>query len=304
MVNSPIAVLKESKLDFAKMVQTAPSSFFEPFLQKSKSNSDKEQYPVLLTLPGMKEFTDKIGFSDQAMKYFEVVNKKYYNGFAVDYDTMSDSKGVLGSTVETWVKGIVDDYPVYLQRKIQAELEANGTWVDGAAFFVATRANYLDTGDNVINNLATGTLSSAYTYATFSNDFQLAYNQMAAMKDKNNNPFNPDMSSITCIVPSHMKFIAEYVLGSNMGLVYSSGTISNQFAGQAKVVVNTFQSASNNDWYFVNDKSPFKPILVQEREAPKWNYEDDFESQLHKYSFTTRFAVKLLSPFGIVKVNN
>jgi hypothetical protein len=303
MFNSPIAVMKGARVTLADLIKSNPSTIFDSFVTKGTSKSDKELFPVFLSRQGMRKFTDKISFQDQIMKYMEVINETWYNGFEIGFDTMSDSQETMGQLVKTYCMGLADDYLVEKDMNLNAVLSANGNWIDGSAFFVTSRSNF-DTGSNTINNLQTGTLSSAYTYATLTNDFTLAINAMAAMKDRTNKPMNPDLSDLTAIIPTQMREIFDYTFGDKMQLVYSSGTINNQYAGRVKIVLNPFQATTDNDWYLVNNKATFKPFYLQDREGVTWDQEDDKITRQHRFSFTVRYGAKLLNPFCIQKINN
>lgn len=303
MFNTPIAVMKGAKVALADLIKSSGSPIFDPFVTKGTSKSNKELFPVFLTRQGMRKFTDKISFQDQVMKYLEVINDTWYNGFDIDFDTLSDSQEYMGQLIKSYCTGLAEDYNLEKDKNLNAVLYANGNWLDGTAFFATSRSN-LDTGSNTINNLQTGTLSTAYTYSTLTNDFTLAINAMSAMKDKGDKPYNPDLSDVTAIIPSQMRSIFEYTFSDKMPLIYNSATQSNQFAGQCKFVINPYQSTSDNDWYLVNNKASFKPFFVQEREGIDWTQDDDKEIRKHKFYFTVRYGVKLLNPFAIQKINN
>lgn len=303
MFNSAISLMKGAKLEFANLLQTQQIQILKPFTTEGTSKSDKEKFPIFLTRSGMKRFSDKISFQDQVMKYMEVPNEKYYNGFDVDFDTMNDSQEYLNNLVKTYATGIAEDYSTEVDMYLNALLAANGTWIDSTAFFATSRPN-LDTGSNTINNLVTGTLSSAYTYATITADVASAIALLAAMKDKNNKPYNPDTSDITFLIPSQHSNIAEYSFKDSMTLIYSTATQSNQYAGRVKIVTNNYQTNTDNDCYIINNKAAFKPIYFQNRQGIEWDNEEDKIAQQYRVWFTTRYGAKLLNPFSIVKINN
>lgn len=303
MFNSPQAILKGAKVKFTELLATKDIKIFDSFTEIDSSKNKDENYPIFMTMQGLKQFIDKISFADTKMKNLNVVNYTYYDGFEIDFDTMSDSEEYLGKLVNNYCQGLAALYAPFKSDKINTLLAANGNWVDGTAFFATSRSN-LDTGSNTFNNLQTGTLSSAYTYATASNDFALALAGLRSIKDKNGVPLNPDMSDLVCLIPSQHEAIFEYMLKETQTLVYSSGTISNQYAGRAKIVVNPFQSTSDNDWYLINMKAPFKPFFVQERQGVNWTYNEDKIVRRHQYYFDVRFGAALLNPAAIQKVNN
>lgn len=303
MFNSPISVMKGTKLEFLKLIQTDPISVFNEFIKENPSKSNKELYPIFMLLPGIKQFLDRIGFSDSQMKYFSVENSTFYNGFDMDFDIFDDSKETMGNSVKDFAMGMADKYKIFKDAKSQALLEANANAFDGTAFFATSRPN-IDTGSNTINNLQTGTLSTAYTYSTLTNDYNLAEAAMYAEKDSDNLPFNPIIDPVA-LIPTHMKNIFETTFGSEMNLIYDgSAQVNNPYAGRLKIIVNPFQAATNDDWYYINAKNAFKPILFQNRENMAWEYNEDKKRRVHEWWYTFRMGYALLNPFAIQKIDN
>lgn len=301
MFNSPIAVMKGVKIDFLRLLKTNPQAVLNKFTKEVQSKSNIEKYPIFLTLPGIREFLDEIGFGDSGMKKVEVTNHTYYSGFDMDFDTYDDSQETMGSAVKDIAKGMSDKYTVFRDQKIQALLEANPTIWDDTAFFSTTRSN-LDTGDNVINNLMTG--NGVDTFAHFTTDFVAAKAAMAAMKDKDNIPFNP-VKDLVVLVPDHVEDLAETVLGAGSKRAYNgTAEIDNIYAGKAKIIVNPYQDAGDNDWYLINMNATYPPFFVQNRENLKWEYEKDKKHRKHEWWYTFRLGMALINPFAIIKINN
>ncbi len=303
MYNSANALLKGIKSEFIQMLAIAPNSVYDPFINRTKSNSDNEKYWIPESLPGIKEWLDERHFTDFTDESLTVKNKSWDNGIRVDRDTLDDSREYLGGNLENWVKMLVDTYKDFPDELCQSLLTANSVAFDNTAFFSTSRTN-LDTGSNTINNLITGTSSSTYSLAEFEADYKSAKTALLSMRDKNDRPFNKK-PKLVAFVPAHMEDVAKVLLAARQELIYVSSVQSNLYAGDAEVIVNYEQTSStDNDWYLINVASTFKPFVIQERKSPEWEVWDDTKFKYIDYGFYFRMGYNFLNPMSAVKVNN
>jgi len=303
MYNSAKALLKGIKAEFSQMLQVAPESVYDPFINRVKSNSDNEKYWIPEAMPAIKEWLDQRHFTDMTDESLTVYNKSWDNGIRVNRDTLEDSREYLGGNLENWIKLLVNTYKDFPDELCQSLLTANGTAFDGTAFFSTSRSN-LDTGSNTINNLLTGTSSSTYSLAEFEANYKSAKTALLSMRDKNNRPFNKN-AKLVAFVPAHMEDVAKVLLAARQELIYVSSLQSNLYAGDAEVVVNYEQTTStDNDWYLINVGATFKPFVIQDRKAPEWEYWDDTKNKYIDYGFYFRMGYQYLNPLSIIKVNN
>ena len=300
--NSPKALLKGIKADFSRLFAIEPAPVFDTVITRVKSNSDEEKYWIPESLPGVKEWKDNRHFGDFGDKYMKVTNFDWDNGLKVERNTINDSREYLGGNVEAWVKMLTNETKQFPDELCNILLAANSNAFDGTAMFATSRPN-IDTGSNTINNLLTGTSSSTYSLSEFKADFASAKSALMGFKDKGNKPFNKN-PRFAVIVPAHMEDIAETLLAERQQLIYVSGTESNLYAGKASIIVNHYQASTDNDWYMVNVNSPFKPFLIQDRQAVQWNVWDDTKSKFVEYGLDFRMGYAFLNPFSIVKINN
>jgi phage major head subunit gpT-like protein len=300
--NSPKALLKGIKADFAKIFATSPLPVFDKVITRVNSNSNEEKYWLPESMPGIKEWLDSRHFGDFGDKFMTVTNKDWDAGLKVERNTINDSREYLGGNVEAWVKMLVDTTKQFPDEVCQALLTANLNAFDGTAMFATSRP-YIDSGSNTLNNLITGTSSSTYSLAEFEADYASAKSKLLGMKDKNNRPFNPNYR-IGVIVPQHMEDLAKTLLADRQNMIYVSGTKSNLYAGDAEIIVNHYQGATDNDWYVCNLNASFKPFLIQDRKNVEWNVWDDTKSKFVEYGLDFRMGYAFLNPFSIVKINN
>lgn len=300
--NSANAVEKGIKALFATGIQADFKPLFDPMINYYTSESASEKIYISGAVPGFKEWSGQMATADYKDYLYEIVNKHYAMAIPVNRDTLDDSKKYLGPTVETKVAELIQVYSNFQDSLGQALLDANGNAFDGSAFFATSRT--FDTGSNTIKNLATGTLSTAYTTATFTADFQSAFNALAGFFDKNGNPYNANLD-LVAFVPAQHYAVAKKVLEGEMGgLVYTSGTETANWRGAAKVILNPRQVQTNNDWYLVNLAAVQKPFMGTKRAPVRWNMKDDPECTDIKYIADFRMGLGYHNPMSIVKINN
>lgn len=305
MYNSAIAVLKGIKSDWIGLMNTMPNGSFDKLIDRVKSDSDKEDYIVMESMPAIKEWLDNRHIADFTDELLEVRNLDWDDGVRVKRNTLSDSKKYLGGNIEKQIKRIADLYKGFPDRLCQALLDANSAAFDGTAFFATTRPN-IDTGSNTINNLLTGTSSTTYSFAEFETDYIAAKTALLGFRDKHNQAFNKG-AKLGVLVPQHLSDLANQLLGERADRVYD-GTAekSNVYAGSAEVIINWEQSTTtDNDWYLVNLSAIDKPFLIQDREPPKWKLFDfDDYKKYYEYAMDFRMGYSFLNPFSMVKTNN
>ena len=301
--NSPLALKKGIISTFEGLLQTAPKSVYDQFIEKTSSNTNQEDYWIPSTLPGFVEWVDHITYSDFEDDKLTVKNKHYQRGFELERDYLSDTRAVLGNNIEKFIKLLIKKYVAFPDKLVAALLAANSNAFDKTAFFATSRPN-LDTGSNTINNLASGTLSTAYTTSTFSADLQTAKNQFNAMKDKDDEPFH-DAPKYIALIPTHFEGVAKKVLTAESYIdAGTSQQTSNIYRGDAEIVLNTRQSTSDNDWYLIDANSDFLPFLIQNRQGVNWHMKDDEENRFIRYWAEFRMGYEFLNPMSIVKINN
>jgi phage major head subunit gpT-like protein len=300
MYNNPIVLLKGIKGEFWKLMQTDPNSTFTPFIFRTKSNSNKEDYWIPESMPAIKEWIDMIGYSDVKDQYLEVLNKDWENSLLVDRNTLDDSKVNLGGNVEMWIKSLANTYQDFPDELCQALLAANSNAFDGTAFFANSRTN-IDTGSNTIDNLYSGT---GTTFAQVEADYIGAKKQLEGFRDKNDRAFNKG-SQLAVFCPKHMEDTFQKLLNNRSEIIHDGTSVkTNIYAGTAEIVVNWEQGSSDNDWYLINKKASFPPFLIQDRQSPDWNLKDEKDSKMLKYFFTFRMGYSFLNPMSTIKIDN
>jgi len=303
MYNSSLAVLKGIKANFSQLMNVSQNGTFDKLITRVNSTSDKEKYWIPEALPSIKEWIDQRHFGNFTDKELVVTNKEYDDGLRVDRFTLDDSREYLGGNVEMWIKTLVDTYKGFPDELCQTLLTANSNAFDATAFFATSRPN-LD-NSNTINNLLTGTSSTTYSLAEFTTDYAAAKAGLLGLRDKHDRAINKN-AKLAVVVPTHMEDVARTLLAQSQQLIYISSVQSNLYAlDNTEIIVNYEQTtSSDNDWYLVNLNAPFKPFLIQDREAPKWEMWDDTKNRFIDYGFYFRIGYSFLNPFAMIKTNN
>lgn len=304
MYNSPKALLKGIKSTFSQLFNNAADPVFGFAINRVSSDTDKEDYWIPETLPGIKEWIDERHFGDFRDFNLTIVNKDYDAGLKVFRNTLKDSKKNLGGNIDQWIKMHVNLYKDFPDQLCQIILDDNTACFDGTALFANTRPN-IDTGSYAIDNLISGTSSSTYSLAEFEADYLSAKTKLRGFRDKNDQMFNKT-SKLVAFVPQHMEDIANKLLAERAQRIYNgTAEVDNLYAGDAKVFVNTEQSTvTNNDWYLINEAAFMKPFIIQDRESVDWKVFDDKKFKFLEYGYDFRMGYGPGSPFGIVKINN
>lgn len=261
--NSAISVLKGIRTEFAVGIGDY-TPMFGPIMTTVNSNSNLEDYKFWRAFPRIKEWIDEIHRESMKDYKYTIRNKPWEFSIPVDRYTLADSKA--GSAdVELQTKEAIKQWKDFPDELIYDLLIDNGTCYDGSAFF-ATSHN-ID-GDNAIDNLLTGTSTSL---AQVEADLAAAITAMRGYRDKNDRPINKNPRWLV-LCPAHMELTFKTLQGSSS--VYVSGTKTNIYEGQFDILINDWQSGSDDDWFLVNQNAVLKPFIYQLRDKPTWEKED------------------------------
>jgi phage major head subunit gpT-like protein len=297
MYNSPAAILKGIRGEFAKQLRDADESMIKAFTQFVKSDSDNEEYLFIDAMPGIREWLDEINFKDFKDFYYQIVNKDWQFGIPVKRNTIDDSKKSLGGSIEMNIRTSVDSWNSFPDELIADLLTANGTAFDGTAFFANTRPNLQ--GANAIDNLYSGT---GVTLAQVEADFKGAKDALRAFRDRNDKPMNR-RTKLAVFIPPHLEDRFA-VLRESRSIDLGSGAITNTLLNTFDIIINYFQSSSDNDWYLINTNAAIPAFIYQTRKSPSWDFVDDKRSLKVEYFSTARMNAGYGNPTAIVKVDN
>jgi phage major head subunit gpT-like protein len=295
MYNSPNAVLKGIRTEFSKQLANYPGMMFKPFTAEVNSDSNKETYRFLDAFPSIKEWTDsrkRENFKDYSI---DILNRHWEFTINADRDTLEDSKGTLGGNILKDVNSSVQRYASFPDKKIAELITDNGTAYDGSTFF--GNSHNID-GTNAIDNLYSGT---GTTDAQIEADMKGARNALAAYRDKNDEPVNPN-PKYAVLIPVHLQ--DSFLNLANSQTVYISGTKTNILYNTFDIILNHWQGSSDNDWYLINLNAAIKPFIFQKRQGVKWTVKDDVEYKDVLYMSDARYGFGYGAFTSIIKIDN
>lgn len=290
---SAISLLKGIKNEFSDFLAKHEGAKFRDFVFQSKSNSDRENYRFKASLPFLKEWVDEIEYGSFNEFKYEIVNKHFQRGIDIDRDDYEDAKSIVGN-IEQEIRMLAQqfaDFPDYL---VNSLISANGNCFDGGAFFATSH-----TAIGTIDNLKTGT---GTTLAQIEADLATARNAMYGYVDLNSVPINRNPRFVV-LAPSqlHDKFLT---LRNSQQIYDGSGNKTNIYENSFDLIINHWQSTSDNDWYLVNVNHAIKPFIYQLRQQPKWHVEDIESSKRIHYFVEGRMNAGYGNPAAMCKVNN
>jgi phage major head subunit gpT-like protein len=296
MYNSPNSVLKGIRSEFAIQLGNFDGPIFKSFVQMINGDGAYEDFRFLDSVGTIREWTDqrrKQNYKD----YLVTLRPKHYEfTLNVNRDTLDDSKKTLGGDIEKDVREAALLWKTFPDRLVNDLIAANGTAYDGSSFF-ATSHN-ID-GSTAINNLETGT---GTTLAQIEADLKDARNFMHGYVDKNNQPINMSPRFVV-LAPSHLH--DTFLTLRNSQQIYDgAGNKTNIYNASFDIVINHWQSTSDNDWYLINTNANLMPFMVVDRQKPRWEVKDDLEYIDVKYMSDARMVGGYAAFTSICKVNN
>lgn len=281
VINNAIVLEKALRADFVKSLEAAESpEEIMGMVLKVPSKSNKENYGWLGNVPGLNEWLGERKLNGVIDYNYEIPNKSYEGTLQVDRDTVEDDQ--LGA-----IKIRINDLAVRAKqhpRKLFLEALVAGTTelcYDGQAFFSASHASGKS---GTQSNIVTGT---GVTYAQLEADFDSAVVAMASYKDDQGEPFSDSEMKLTIVCS---KALMQKFKKMNTADSLADGA-TNTFKGQVEKIVSSSR-LSGNDWYLLNTAAPMKPLIMQERQAPKFEADDKggsaFMSKKLKYGVDYR----------------
>lgn len=298
MYNSPAVLLKGIQAKFLRGLATIAISMMSPFIEVTKSDSDKETYVLFNHFGAIKEWLDEIDFSFLEDFDYEIKNKPWQNGFLVDRDTLDDSRKNLGNDVEREINFSLNSWGNFPDKLVTELIIAGetGKAFDKVNFFATSRPALQKTG-TTIKNLYTGT---GVSLAQITADFAGATKDMRGFMAKNGDPFNANPKFVV-VIPSHLEWLFKTLRNS---VDIGGSGVTNIYKDTFDIVVNDYIPTTANSWYLVNSNSPMKPFIFQRRKEPVFDMKDEKDKKFIKYFSTARMNAGYGNPLAIIKVKN
>ena len=212
-----------------------------------------EVHAWLNQIPGFRQWLgDRIKKNISSNK-LEVTNLDWEDTISVPRNDIEDDRYGVYSPLMSMMGQEASDDALWLDMAVDA-LIANGEWVDGKAFFHATRTY----GSQTIANLVTGALATG--------TLETALSTMMAYKGPENNPLN--VTPVYLLVGPSLRdtawdLLVNQFVSSGTG---KGGAVQNRTKGRAIMKVHPkLTGAYANYWYLLGAKGGMKPVAVQRR---------------------------------------
>lgn len=243
----------------------ATKTHFAELSTRIASNSDRETYKWLGTVPQVREWgTGRLAKGLRTESY-SIENLKYEATLEVDRDEISDDQtGQIRLRVSELAQRAAThkDYLI-AQLLVLGETAGNNSY-DGVSFFNATHAS--GASGNQSNLLTYNAVATdAPTVPEFKEALKEAIAAMLGYKDDQGEPMMLSAAGLVCVVPATMFFVASEAINATI-----INNQTNVLAGIASVVSFPWLTDASK-WYLMKTDGVVRPFIFQDREPIEFN---------------------------------
>ena len=278
----------------------AVTTHFQDLTTRIESNSDRETYKWLGTVPRMREWGTGRKAQGLRTESYSVENLKYEATLEIDRDEIADDQT---GQIRLRIAELADraaSHKDYQTSQLLINGESAGfERYDGVSF--CNDAHVSGASGSQDNKLtASATTPDAATTAEFKIALASAIAQMLSFKDDQGQPMSITASGLVCIVPTTMFFSALEAV--NATLVQNT---SNVLQGVARVIALPWLTDVSK-WYLLKTDGVIRPLIFQDREPIEFSAltEDSDEGfRREKFLYGVRARYRLTYgywQFGIV----
>ncbi|MFO0972765.1 MAG: Mu-like prophage major head subunit gpT family protein [Phycisphaerae bacterium] len=279
---------KGLRSEFFNRFEGAPVLYRE-LATRVASNSDREVYRWLGTVPKMREWGTGRLAQGMRTESYSVENLKYEATIEVDRDEISDDQtGQIRIRVGEMALRAAT-HKDYLIAQLLADGDTTGLSYDGQAYFsVSHSSGSSGTQSNI--QIAAAVAEAAPTSEEFKEALKQAIGQMLSLKDDQGDPMQIDASGLVCVVPPTMYFAALEAINSTV-----IGNKSNVLAGVARVVSLPWLADATR-WFLLKTDGVVRPFIFQDREPVEFNAltedsDEGFRREKFLYGVRARYRV-------------
>jgi len=266
----------------------APKTY-QQFSMTLSSATKMETYAWLILMSRMRQWLGPRQIKNAEKKAMQVTNDDYEHTVGVDRnDIEDDTLGVYAPLFQQ----MGQDAAGLWHRLAVAAMVANGTWIDAAAFFSASRKY----GANTIKNYVTGALTAT--------TFETARQEMESYLGFDNNPLGVVPNLL--VVGPKLRQTAWHIVKDEWVAVGTTNTTTatkNPNYGAAELLVLPELVGTYDDYWFLADtRGAVKPVAVQQRKTGalvRWDTDKDTcvkEHNRNDYGLHYRGAASLTLP--------
>lgn len=243
----------------------ATTTHFQDLATRIQSNSDRETYRWLGSLPRMREWgTGRIakGLGNES---YSIENLKYESTLEVDRDEISDDQTgqIRIRTAELAERAASHKDFLLAQLLINGETSGFNSY-DGVTFF---NDAHVSGSSGSQDNLATSTAVDPDEPTTdeFKTGLKSAISAVMGFKDDQGEPMALSATGLVCVVPTTMYLTALEAVNATM-----ISSTSNVIAGAARILAFPWLTDTSK-WYLLKTDGVVRPFIFQDREPIEFN---------------------------------
>lgn len=239
---------------FLDAFQSYVDTTYAQFVGEVNAGTSQIDMPMLEQLTGMREWVDVREIKNLRSDKLTIKARFFEDTVAVKREDVEDDQyGLYNSLFQTMAQNAAN-----LPNDITNELlaaAASAKWVDGAAFFGTTRKY----GKETINNKGT----SALTY----DSFNTAYDTMRAYKGHGGKSLGVK-PNLLLHGPSLRTTVADVIKAPIRAVTVGNAAVTMPNPNANLVTPIEVDGITNSDWFLLDARKPFKPIIMFMRKRP------------------------------------
>lgn len=239
---------------FLDAFQSYVDTTYAQFVGEVNAGTSQIDMPMLEQLTGMREWVDVREIKNLKSDKLTIKARFFEDTVAVKREDVEDDQyGLYNSLFQTMAQNAAN-----LPNDITNELlaaAASAKWMDGAAFFGTTRKY----GKETINNKGT----SALTY----DSFNTAYDAMRAYKGHGGKSLGVK-PNLLLHGPSLRTTVADVIKAPIRAVTVGDAAVTMPNPNANLVTPIEVDGITNSDWFLLDARKPFKPIIMFMRKRP------------------------------------
>lgn len=252
------------------------------------SNSDRETYRWLGTVPKMREWGTGRLTQGLRTESYSVENFKYEATIEVDRDELADDQtGQIRIRVGELARRAAL-HKDFLISQLLALGTSTGLSYDGVSFF---SDNHVSGASGTQSNKVEAPAGNPQLPAAddFKMALQMAIGRMLSFKDDQGEPMMVDAGGLACVVPPGLYFSAADAIQARV-----IGNRSNVMEGVARVVAMPWLSGTT--WYLLKTDGVIRPFIFQDREPVEFtaltgDSDEGFRREKYLYGVRARYRM-------------
>lgn len=239
---------------FLDAFQSYVDTTYAQFVGEVNAGTSQIDMPMLEQLTGMREWVDAREIKNLKSDKLTIKARFFEDTVAVKREDVEDDQyGLYNSLFQTMAQNAAN-----LPNDITNELlaaAASAKWMDGAAFFGTTRKY----GKETINNKGT----SALTY----DSFNTAYDTMRTYKGHGGKSLGVK-PNLLLHGPSLRTTVADVIKAPIRAVTVGDAAVTMPNPNANLVTPIEVDGITNSDWFLLDARKPFKPIIMFMRKRP------------------------------------